>query len=283
MTDPTPPDPMMLDDAALDRLLGHAETPPMSADFADRVLAEAAREDRVVRVPPLPPRLRTVHRPWTRRGVWAGLIAVNLIVASAIAATVTGVAPRLAPHFAHVMAVAAHVLHIHRHEVAPPEPIHHVMPRVTRPEPIRPLPFARAMPSDVRPMPMRPDMHPPLLARPIMRPPLRANAMRHPRGMLGQRGPHPFAHVPPRLRQPPAFRSGQGPGGGDRLQPRPFGRPHWGMGPQRPWAAPGWRAPGNGGMRPWRANGPGWRKPGRFGSGGAGRSWRRPFGRNRRF
>jgi hypothetical protein len=288
MTGPNP-----LDDAALDRLLGHHEAPPpLTQGFADRVLAEAAREDRQTGVPPLPPRPRAARRPWARRSVWAGVIAINLIVASAIAATITGVSPRLS----HAVAMAAQVLHIHRHAAPPPHhgssppPVRRSMPEV--PSSARPLPFARAPMPLVRPG-LRTGMlfHPLAATKPGWHPPLRAAPIGHVRRPVGRRSemarphprPHPFAQRPGRQEPHRAFRPGPAFQAPDRAMPPAFDRPQWNEGPRRPWSG-GWRNRGGPRMGPWRQGGQrgqgGWRRPWR---GGQGAGWRRPFGRGRRF
>lgn len=119
----TRPDP--LDDIQLDRLLGAHHAPPLSADFAQRAAAEAVREDRAPGLPPSPSSVHRARRPWTRRGLVAGVVAVNLIVASAIAATFSGHFPALQ----HVATSVARVLHIRPHQAAPhPMPVVHVLP-----------------------------------------------------------------------------------------------------------------------------------------------------------
>jgi hypothetical protein len=276
MTDPTP-----LDDAALDRLLGHHEAPPLPAGFADRVLAEAAREDRPVSVPPLPPKPRSARRAWTRRGLWAGVVAFNLIVASAIAATITGVPLQLA----HVAAAAAQVFHIHHREA----PVHHVAPhpvhRVSAP-PMRPMRPMSMMPA-ARPLllPHAPMALPPgLPMHPAWHPPHRFAPFVHPRRMMERR---PFA-LRPRLQRPapravempkPPMAPALAPQ--DRAGPSAFDRPQWGEGGRR--TGPGWREQIGRRMQPWRRGGPrGWRRAAGGGGGGGG-GWHRPFGRGRRF
>lgn len=110
----TRPDP--LDEAMLDRLLDAHKAPPLPADFAQRVTDEVARQDRPATLPPFAPRPHAPHRPWTRRGLIAGVVAINLIVASAIAATFSGHFPALQ----HIAITAARVLHIRHHHAAPP-------------------------------------------------------------------------------------------------------------------------------------------------------------------
>ena len=122
------PDP--LDDMQLDQLLGAHRAPPLSDDFARRVIAEAAREDRVPTLPPLRPRDHRTGRPWTRRGLVVAVVAVNLIVASAIAATFSGRFPAL-QHVATAMARVLHLPH-HRSVSRPLHVAHAAVPR-TRP------------------------------------------------------------------------------------------------------------------------------------------------------
>lgn len=110
----TRPDP--LDEAMLDRLLDAHKVPPLSADFAQRVTDEVTRADRPATLPPFAPRPHASRRPWTRRGLIAGVVAVNLIVASAIAATFSGHFPALQ----HIAVTAARVLHIRHHHGAAP-------------------------------------------------------------------------------------------------------------------------------------------------------------------
>jgi len=109
MTRPEP-----LDDAQLDGLLGTYQAPPLPAGFADRVSAEATREGRVETPPPSRARRRQVRRPWTRRGLVAGVIAINLIVASAIAATLSGHFPA----FRDIATAAVEALHLPRRHAA---------------------------------------------------------------------------------------------------------------------------------------------------------------------
>jgi len=128
----TRPDP--LDDMHLDRLLGAHRAPPLSDDFGRRVAAEAVREDRAPTLPPSRPRHQRT-RPWTRRGLVAAVVAANLIVASAIAATFSGHFPALR----HVATVVARVLHLpHHHLTTHPLRIAHVAPPRSRPTAIAP-------------------------------------------------------------------------------------------------------------------------------------------------
>jgi len=128
--------PDLLDDMQLDQLLGAHQAQPLPADFVQRVAAEATREDRARSLPPFQPHMRRVRRPWARRGLVAGLVAVNLIVASAIAATISGHFPALQ----HVAATVVRVLHIpHHHAASHPlraahdAPRHHEAPIVAPP------------------------------------------------------------------------------------------------------------------------------------------------------
>jgi len=122
MTRPEP-----LDDAQLDRLLGAYQVPSLPPGLADRIGAEAAREDRVKTLSPFPQLRRGARRPWMRRGLAAGVIAINLIVASAIAATLSGHFPALR----HIATAAANVLHLPHHRAAP-----HHLNRVTHVVPV---------------------------------------------------------------------------------------------------------------------------------------------------
>jgi len=131
----TRPDP--LDDMQLDQLLGAHRVPPLSDDFARRVIAEAAREDRVATLPPSPPRNRRAGRPWTRRGLVAAVVAVNLIVASAIAATFSSHFPALR----HVATAMARVLHLPHHRSIP-HPLHVAHAAVPRSRPATIVPPA---------------------------------------------------------------------------------------------------------------------------------------------
>lgn len=72
----------------LNRLLDQATVPPLPADFADRVVARAAAESQ----PPAVPRPRRDRRgAWLRRpGALAAFVGANLLVASAVAATIAG-------------------------------------------------------------------------------------------------------------------------------------------------------------------------------------------------
>ena len=95
-------DPMMPPD--LDRLLANADVPAMSAGLIDRIVAEAARPGRTALPVARAPRSR--GRRWTRRGVWSGIVAVNLMLATAVAAAFGGGALT----FATIATVARHVV-----------------------------------------------------------------------------------------------------------------------------------------------------------------------------
>jgi len=151
--------PDSLDDMQLDQLLGAHRAPPLPADFAQRVAAEAMREDRTLSLPPFPPQTRRVHRPWARRGLVAGLVAVNLIVASAIAATFSGHFPALQ----HVAATMARVLHIPRHHATPyPPHMAHDAPRHREAAIVAPPP---APPEAITPAQIFTERHPLLTMR----------------------------------------------------------------------------------------------------------------------
>lgn len=302
MSDPTP-----LDDADLDRLLGFHEAPPLSGDFADRLLAEALREDRpptpaaLPALPPLP-RSRPPARRW-RRGAVAGLVAAHLLLASAVAAAITGYAPPLA----HVFAVARQALQFHRHEAAP----HHAHPPAPKVGAMRhdgPI-LAPEVEHGAR---LTPPMAPPMrdpgrMERPAeirhavhpMHPLMRGIRGMPPRGgherqrvMRMQPHPAPFARQeqvrrgpPARLAQPPREeRAGIGAQGmgrqdwGNRAPWNGAGRGPWAQGWRgQNWQERGWQGQ-RPGMRAWRQQGAGgWRR------GGRGMGWRRGGGRGRRF
>ena len=102
----------------LDRLLAGATVPTMSAGLIDRIVAEAERPGRVVLPVARPPRSR--GRQWTRRGAWSGIVAVNLMLATAVAAAFGGGALT----FAKIAVVAQHVVaHLRA-------PFHHAEPRI---------------------------------------------------------------------------------------------------------------------------------------------------------
>lgn len=106
MTDPAmPPD--------LDRLLSAATIPAMPAELIERIVAEAQRSDRTA--PPVQTRRRAHARAWTRRGVRTGIVAVSLMLATAVAAAFGGGAVSVA----RIQAVAQHVVERIRH------PFHH--------------------------------------------------------------------------------------------------------------------------------------------------------------
>lgn len=110
-------------DEALDRLLAAWEAPDLPDGFAERVTAEAARSDRPRTSSPSV-RSRVRKRPWTRRGVFAGVLAINLILASAVAAAIgSGVLD-----FARVRQVAVRVIaHIVPHHAGPHLAPHHLL------------------------------------------------------------------------------------------------------------------------------------------------------------
>jgi hypothetical protein len=144
--------PEPLDDGQLDLLLGAYRAPSLSAAFADRVIAEAAREDRPRTPSPsaVPP--RRGRRPWTRRGLVAAFVAVNLVVASAIAATLSG----HLPVFQHIATTAARLLHLsHRHDAPHPSGrTAHATPTHRHPAPAPspaspPLPTVASTPADL--------------------------------------------------------------------------------------------------------------------------------------
>lgn len=126
-----------LDDMELDRLLGAHQVPSLPPDFAQLLVGEAVREARPSTLTPLPAVRRRAHRPWTRRGLVAGIIAVNLIVASAIAATLGGHFPVLR----HIAFTAARVLNLPQRQPAPQHTI-----RVTHRAIVRPAAPAVAPP-----------------------------------------------------------------------------------------------------------------------------------------
>ena len=103
--------------ADLDLLLASVSVPAMSADLIDRIVAEAARADRVA-LPVTAPR-RSRGRQWTRRGVWSGVVAVNLMLATAVAAAFGGGALT----FATIAVVAQHVVQHIRHPFGHAEPV----------------------------------------------------------------------------------------------------------------------------------------------------------------
>jgi hypothetical protein len=293
MSDPTP-----LDDADLDRLLGFHEAPPLSGDFADRLLAEALREDRPAPLPPVP-RSRPPARRW-RRGAVAGLVAAHLLLASAVAAAITGYAPPLA----HVFAVARHALQFHRYE-APPHHAHPPAPKMGAMRHDGPAlapgveAGARRAPSMAplmrdpvrleRPVEIRPVVHPLPPERRGMPP--RGSQQRQ-RALRMPPHPAPFMREEQARRGPPARlaepqreeRAGIGVQGmgrqdwGSRAPWNGAGRGPWAQG----WRAQNWQERGwqgqRPGMRAWRQQGAGgWRR------GGRGMGWRRGGGRGRRF
>ena len=187
-------DPLMPPD--LDRLLANATVPAMSAGLIDRIVAEAARPGRTALPVARPPRSR--GRQWTRRGVWSGIVAVNLMLATAVAAAFGGGALT----FARIATVARHVVeHIRA-------PFHHAEPRT---RPARPVvvhrlavPAAAILTAPRVPMPMTA----PRVAMPLSAP----------RVPMPLSAPRSLARTPPGGRPQPA-RLAQRPVSGQPIRP----------------------------------------------------------------
>lgn len=82
-------DELKVTDAMLDVVLAAHRVPELDQDFASRVLAAAQSLPtgrRIGRTWPRPSR-----RPWPRSPLWLGVIALNIVAASAVAAMVTGI------------------------------------------------------------------------------------------------------------------------------------------------------------------------------------------------
>jgi hypothetical protein len=165
------------DDAALARLLDLWDVPAVSTDFAARVASEATRPDRPRLPPPVPPRGRV--RPWTRRGVWTGIVAINIVLASAVAAAFGGGFDLHRLHAAALHLVSRMLPHHHLSHVPPSN--HTSAPRRS-PSVTHPLAVVPPLqsPPVVRPVIGRPAM------RPAFRPPLRMNRSERPLAAHGR-------------------------------------------------------------------------------------------------
>lgn len=145
--------------APVDDLLAGLRVPSLPADIADRVVAEAGRPGRVPALA-TPPLRRAHRRRWTRRGVWTTVLAINLVVASAVAAALgTGAvsAPGLIAAARHAVARL-----VHPGGAAPRPPIAHA------PAPAARRPAAAARPEVPRPrVPVAPAPERAPVARPI--------------------------------------------------------------------------------------------------------------------
>ncbi|WP_419827431.1 hypothetical protein [Sphingomonas sp.] len=170
------------DDAALTRLLDAWDVPALAPDFAARVTAEAARSDR----PRLPPRVspRGRARPWTRRGVWTGIVAINIVLASAVAAFGGG---GMDLHRLHAAAAQLIAQVLPRHRLDHTSPLNH--PRGV----LRALPVTRAVPA-MLPLAFRPP--------PVRRPAIGRPAALHPPPSRMHRLERPFAAHRRELRRP---------------------------------------------------------------------------------
>lgn len=252
------------DDAALARLLDAWDVPAISPDFAVRVTAEATRADR----PRLPPRLspRRRARPWTRRGLWTGIVAINIVLASAVAAAFGGGGFDL--HRLHVAAVQLVARVLPQHRPVQALPLNHSRGI------LRASPVTRAVPA-IPP----PAFRPPPLRRPVIGRP----AAGHPPPSRMHRLERPFAADRRELRRPGFLRHagsrfGRRDGGMDH--PHPLRRQLGGFDAEwrdmRPAGhAPSWR--GGGGWhdrlsafdRPFRPRAGPWRggRPERLGRG----------------
>lgn len=163
-----------LTDADLGRLLAMAPTGSSSTTMADRIVAEATRADRVRPIPgAISP--RRPRRPWMRRPIVIGIVALNLIAASAIAATFGGghfALPGLAAISARLFPTAHHAESVRVHHSRPVPLVHgaalsHVETRVaTGPALISP-PVTQRQTVAVRPN---------MISHPIM---ARPGALRH--------------------------------------------------------------------------------------------------------
>ena len=90
-------------DAMVDALLATHQVPALREDFADQVLAAAQSSRASPNNLPWP---RRSLRPWRRSPLWLGVIALNIIAASAVAAMVSGI-----PVWHHVTELVQKVTH----------------------------------------------------------------------------------------------------------------------------------------------------------------------------
>lgn len=276
MTDRTP-----LDDIALDRLLGLAPQPPMATDLVDRIVAAAQRPGRTV----LPGRSRPSTRPrrWTRRTVWTGVIAINLMLASAVATAFGGGVLSMAK-----IAVVAHqIAHHLRHPLEKTPPSHQRSVSIGAPmrvetKPVQPagIPLQilqpHASPTVPLAQPFRPDPVLPMLrmthpARPLILPrSLRPHSFR-PIASEGDR------HVRQQQKRQAVPDRPVNDRGERRVRPSRVSAPRAAMRPEAaapvgPPPGPAWRAPDDGQNAAQQLNG-----PGRFGRRGRRPGWRRRF------